>query len=226
MITGVLGVSAIVSVIALIALMIGRKDLVGVDLGARSLLRLYLYIGSLAGVLLVVIGLAALIDYGAAQVFGVQAIYGQQPYGGIDPSTGVNYAQQYADQARLNSQMDVLRGVTFMVFGALFWGGHWFARRSFGEADEGSSVLRRAYNVMGTFVFGVGTVVLLPFGIYIALSQAVLTPNEDVYMQGFGDSLAGGIVSLAVWIYFLFSVIRALPRKAATPALATAGARA
>ncbi len=224
MITAVLAVSAVVGVVALVALMIGRKDLIGVDLGSRSLLRLYLYIGSLAGVILFVIGLAALIDYGAAQVFGVEAIYGQQPYGGMDPTTGMNYGQQFADQAKLSSQMDVLRGVTFMVFGALFWGGHWFARRSFGEADEAVSVLRRTYNILGTFVFGIGTIVLLPYGIYIALSQAILTPAEDVYLQGFGDSLAGGIVSAAVWVYFLFSVVRALPKRTVAPSAIAAGA--
>lgn len=221
MITGILVAAAVFGVVALTLLLIFRKDLLGVDLGTRSMLRLYLYIASLAGVILVVIGVAAIIDWGAANVFGVVAVYGRP---GIDPYAPASASAQMAEQNALRSQMDVLRGITLAVVGALVWGGHRFARRLVADGDENASLLRHAYDVLGTFVFGLGTIVLLPVGIYLALSAALLTPGAGAFMQGFGDSLAGGIVCLPVWLVYLFSVIRALPAKVPTTSLRAATA--
>lgn len=223
MIVGVLLFVSVFAVVALTLLLVFRKDLVGVDLGSSSLLRLYLYIGSLAGIILVVIGLAALIDY-AAQVFGVAALYGRQ--GAIlDPNAPVGAARQYVDQVTHRSQTDVIRGLTLLLFGALFWGGHQLARARFASAEEATSLLRRAYNVIGMFVFGVATMILLPVGTYVALSYALLTPGENVYVQGFGDSLAGGLVSAPVWLFYLMRVVRSVPRGSnAAARVASAGA--
>jgi hypothetical protein len=223
MIVGVLLFVSVFAVVALTLLLVFRKDLVGVDLGSSSLLRLYLYIGSLAGIILLVIGLAALIDYAAAQVFGVAAIYGRQ--GAIlDPNAPAGAARQFLDQVTHRSQTDVIRGLTLLLFGALFWGGHQLARARFASAEEATSLLRRAYNVIGMFVFGVATMILLPVGTYVALSYALLTPGENVYVQGFGDSLAGGLVSAPVWLFYLMRVVRSVPHGSnATARVAPAG---
>lgn len=212
MIVGVFAMTAVFGVIALTLLLIFRKDLVGVDVSARSLLRLYLYIASLAGLLVFVIGIASLLDWAAGAAFGVQAVYGRAP--SVWPSF-MDYSN-FADQSAMRHDDALLQGLTLTVFGALFWGGHAFARRSLGP-DERSSVLRRAYNVLCTFVFGVGTVVMLPVGIYQLLSYVLVTPAADVFKSGFGDSLAGGIASVPVWLVYLTRVVRAAPREARMP---------
>lgn len=205
MVIGVLLAASVAGVIALTLLLVFRRDLVGVDLSPRSLLRFYLYLASLAGVLVVVIGAAAIIDWGMAQLFGIEAVYGRAP---LAPAMGDPYTA-YAHEATLRMQNDLLRGLTLVVFGAIFYGGHRFARRRLGDPGETTSILRRAYDVLGTFVFGLATVILVPVGIYQALSVAILTPPSDVFVQGFGDSLAGGIVAAPVWLLYLLRVIRA-----------------
>ena len=51
MVIGVLLAAAVLGVIVFALLLIFRGDLVGVDLSGASLLRLYLYLASLAGIL-------------------------------------------------------------------------------------------------------------------------------------------------------------------------------
>jgi hypothetical protein len=209
MIIGVFLAAAVFGVTALTLLLIFRKDLLGVDLTARSLLRLYLYLASLAAVLVFAIGVGAILDWGMASVFGIDAVYGFVPSELIDAES-----QRMSHEFAQRMDQDLLRGLTLAAFGIVFWGGHRFARGRLGGDDERTSVLRRAYNVLGTFIFGVATVILLPVGIYQMLSVAILEPRADVFRQGFGDSLAGGLVSVPIWLTYLMRVVRELPSKA------------
>src|SRR5205814_8830315 len=101
---------------------------------------------------------------------------------------------------------DLSRGVTSTVFGARFWGAHWLARRGLGETDPSTSALRRGYLMLGTIVFGLATIVLLPTGIYQALANALLSTPQNFFRQG-ADSLGGGIVSLPIWLIYLRLVV-------------------
>ncbi|MEK7285197.1 MAG: DUF5671 domain-containing protein, partial [Chloroflexota bacterium] len=116
--------------------------------------------------------------------------------------------EQIAEQQRIEGQQrerrrneDLIRGLTFAVFGLLFWGAHWGARRGLGE-DAGASALRRGYLMLGTAVFGLATIVLVPTGVYQALSNAILTTPESAY-RSVADALGGGIVSLPIWLLYL-----------------------
>jgi hypothetical protein len=75
--------------------------------------------------------------------------------------------------------------------------------------------------MLGTVVFGLTTVVLLPTGIYQALSYLILPADAGVYRPGVSDSLAGGLVTLPVWLIYLWLVVRDL-RTAPAPQATTA----
>jgi len=226
---GVLLAAGIGGVIVFALLLIFRKDLVGVDLSARRLLRLYLYLASLAAVMVFAIGVATAFDWGMARAFGGEAVYGRPPTAQLCP-TGVNCIDpdrlrlQYQHERDQREQQDLLRGVTLAVFGAAFWGGHRLARARMGDPSEATSTLRRAYNVLGTVGFGVGTVVLLPVGIYQVLYVTLLQPAPDVFVQGVGDSLSGGIVAAVLWPVYLLRAVRAV--LASTPSSTAAVPRA
>lgn len=214
MVIGVLLAASVVGIIVFALLLIFRKDLVGVDLLGRSLLRLYLYLASLAGIIVFAIGVSATIDWGMSSAFGNEVVYGRPPVVQLCPvgEKCVDPEQirtQYVHEHEQQQQQDLLRGLTLVVFGTLFWGGHRIVRRTLATAEEPASALRRAYNVLGTFVFGVGTVVLVPVGIYFALSVALLPPAPDVFRQGVGDSLSGGLVALPIWLIYLLRIARA-----------------
>lgn len=215
MITTVLFPVAILALLVMLAVVFfQRRD--AIDLSPRGLLRTYLYLASLAGIITLAIGLASLANYGLAAAFGSEVIYGGSPIakpaiarcppgttGCIEPTPADLEQQRRQEQEQRDRQRseDLLRGLTFTAFGALVWGAHWAARRGL-DADEGASGLRRAYLMLGTVIFGLATVIMLPTGLYQALATAILPADEFTYRQA-ADSLGGGIACLPIWLLFL-----------------------
>lgn len=215
MITTVLFPVAILALLVMLAVVFfQRRD--AIDLSPRGLLRTYLYLASLAGIITLAIGLASLANYGLAAAFGGEVIYGGSPIakpaiarcppgptGCIEPTPADLEQQRRLEQEQRDRQRseDLLRGLTFTAFGTLVWGAHWAARRGL-DADEGASGLRRAYLMLGTVIFGLATVIMLPTGLYQALATAILPADEFTYRQA-ADSLGGGIACLPIWLLFL-----------------------
>jgi hypothetical protein len=106
---------------------------------------------------------------------------------------------------------DLVRGTTFAVFGGIFWGAHWWARGALARRDEREILIHRAYLMLGTAIFGIATIALLPMGIYQALSFAIIPSQPSFYYRpGAGDALSGGLAALPLWLAYLWLVLRAL----------------
>ena len=235
-----LGVLAVVIPFALFGLLIFgavtlfRRGADAIDLSPRSLLRFYLYLASLAGILTLVVGLSGILNAGFAAAFGDGFVYGAQPVPVrsiaplcVQPPNQANlkcaepqpdFQRQQDRQAERRRAEDLIRGITFSLFGAGFWAAHWAARRGVIGTDEGHSGLRRGYLMLGTVIFGLSTIALLPMGIYQALSYLILPVTEGVYRQGAGESLSGGLVTLPVWLIYLWLVVRDVRAVRAIPA--------
>jgi hypothetical protein len=209
-------VLVVVVIISVLAIQRGRE---GFDPSGRTVLRAYLYLGSFAGVIALAFGLSALLNGGLASAVGNEIVYGGAsipvvaplcPVGAScpQPADVTQRQQQEYDRGR---QEDLLRGATFTVFGALFYGAHRAGRnalypRGAGIVEHGG--LRRAYHLLGTVVFGVGAIALLPAGLYQLLANSLLTIPPDSYREGIADTLAGGIVSAVLWLLYLRVVLR------------------
>ena len=109
-----------------------------------------------------------------------------------------------------------MRGITFLIFGGLFFGAHWWARRALAVTSERSSPLYRAYLILGTAIFGIATIALLPTGIYQALSFAVVNV-PGTFRQGAGEALGGGLAALPIWLIYLWLVQRVLRAPVTRP---------
>jgi hypothetical protein len=191
-----LAVAALVIVIVVLLVQRGRE---GLDLSLQTLLRAYLYLGSFAAVVVLAFGLAALLNAALAAVAGSDFLYGST-YGAGGPA-GVELERRRTE--------DLVRGVTLTVFGALFWLIHWLGRNRVGLGDQGP--LQRAYFMIGTAFFGVATIVLLPTGVSQALATW-LVPRPAGLFRPANDSLAIAVVSLVVWLLYLWQVAQGLPR--------------
>jgi len=230
MMFGLLAPIAVLGALALVIILFVQRGREGVDLSPRGILRLYLYLASLAGIVVLALGLASVVNYGLARAAGDEFIYGgpgpvasitfQCPpeavgKGCVEPTPEQLEQQRIAQKMQTDRRRDedLIRGITFTVFGALFWGAHWAARRGLGEADAAMTGLRRGYLMLGTVVFGLSTIVLLPTGIYQALSNVLLTTPQNYYRQG-ADALGGGIVSLPIWLVYLRLVVNELRQAA------------
>ena len=215
MITSILFPIAFLALLVVLAVVFfQRRDVI--DLSPRGLLRTYLYLASLAGLITLAIGLSSLANYGLAAAFGSEVIYGGSPkpalavprcppgsIGCVEPTPADLALQerQEREQRERRQSEDLLRGLTFTAFGALVWGAHWAARRGL-DADEAASGLRRAYLMLGTVIFGLATVIMLPTGMYQALASAILPVDQFTYRPA-ADSLGGGIACLPIWLLFL-----------------------
>ena len=99
-----------------------------------------------------------------------------------------------------------------MLSGALFYVAH---RWAFGAmyprgttAGGHGDGLRRAYLWVGTIVFGIGAIALLPIGVYQIVANAILPRSPNFYQPGVAESLSGGLVSLVFWLIYLRGVLQ------------------
>src|SRR6266576_1055080 len=217
---GVLTAFAVLGGLVLIAVLFVQRGRDGVDLSIGGLLRAYLYLGSLAGVVVFAVGVAGVLSYVLAAGFGLDVIYGGPvpqpaiapapcPPNTVCPPIEV-FRPPVDDRVRRHGE-DLVRGVTFLLFGGVFWVAHWLARRNLGRADEALSGLHRAYLMLGTAIFGIATIALLPMGIFQALSFAVMPTESNVYYRpGAGDALSGGLAALPIWLAYLWLVLRTI----------------
>ncbi len=217
MLVGVLTALGVLGAIGLLVVLFLQRGRDGMDLSLGGLLRVYLYLASLAGVIAFAIGLAGIISYVLAAAFGLDVVYGGAvPRPAIAPLCAPDvpcppFPQGAFPDSRVQQQtQDLVRGVTFVIFGGVFWGAHWWARRALAGAADRSSGLHRAYLILGTAIFGIATIAFLPMGIYQALSFAIVPPDQFTFRPGAGEALSGGLAALPLWLAYLWLVQRAL----------------
>jgi hypothetical protein len=219
MLVGVLVALGVLGGIGLLVVLFLQRGREGLDLSLGGLLRVYLYLASLAGVIAFAIGLAGIVSYVLAAAFGLDVVYGGQiprPVPAIAPLCAPNtpcppFPQPVIPDPRIRQQTeDLVRGVTFVIFGGVFWGAHWWARRALAGVADRAGGLHRAYLILGTAIFGIATIALLPMGIYQALSFAIVPPDQFNFRQGAGEALSGGLAALPLWLAYLWLVQRAL----------------
>ena len=234
MLLGVLTALAVLGGIALVVALFMQRGRDGIDLSLGGLTRVYLYLASLAGVIVFTIGLAGVLSYVLAAAFGLDVVYGgprpqiqpAQPFPVCAPGTPCPPftpppIQPFPDDRIRQQGDDLVRGLTFLVFGGLFFGAHWWARRALAVTSERATPLYRAYLILGTVIFGIATIALLPMGIYQALSFAIVPATQFTFRSGAGDALSGGLAALPIWLTFLWLVQRTLRTTSTTqPAVA------
>jgi hypothetical protein len=228
MLVGVFVALGILGGIALLVVLFLQRGREGLDLSLGGLLRVYLYLASLAGMIAFAIGLAGIVSYVLAAAFGLDLVYGGQvPRPAIAPLCAPNtpcppFPQPIFPDPHTRQQTDdLVRGVTFVIFGGVFWGAHWWARRALAGVGDRASGLHRAYLILGTAIFGIATIALLPMGIYQALSFAIVPPDQFSFRPGAGEALSGGLAALPLWLAYLWLVQRAL--RTAPPSSPTVG---
>src|SRR2546430_2022193 len=78
MLVGVLTALGVLGALALLVALFLQRGRDGMDLSLGGLVRLYLYVASLAGVIAFAIGLAGITAYVLAAAFGLDVVYGGQ----------------------------------------------------------------------------------------------------------------------------------------------------
>ena len=216
MLFGVLIPVAVLGVLVVGGVLFFQRGAAGLDASPRSLLRIYLYLGSLVSLLVLVIGLSQTVT-GVMGAVAPDFTYGQQPQpipaapdGTVPP---VRTPPQ--DQNERRTRESLLQGITSAAAGGLFWAVHWYGRRSLETPAERTSSLRRGYYLLGTAVFGVASIVVVPMAVYNALRWFLIPLAQFEYRSGAGESLAAALVIVPFWLGFLRTVVNDLRRAPA-----------
>lgn len=222
---------AVLGVVAFLGFLFIQRGREGIDISPQGLLRFYLYLASLVGMLVLAVGLASATNAALAYALGPELIYGGPGLMGppaiprcppdaiakgcIDPTPEQLEQQRIAQKAQTERQRaeDLIRGSSFAVLGGLFWLAHWAARRSLIGAEQRASALDRGYVVAATALFGITTVITLPTGVQQLLSGTLLqqTSPFGTYRQG-ADALGLGLVALVLWLLYLRLAVRQIQR--------------
>lgn len=210
--------AAVLGVIVLAAVAFFQRGAAGLDVSPRSLIRVYLYLGSLVSVLVLVFGLSLL----ASGIIGWVApafAYGTIAYGTIPQPTpvqveptvperpGAPTVVSQRDQWERQAREQLLQGATSAVVGALFFVVHWQGRRRLETADERASLLRRGYFLVGVAIFGVASIVVLPAAVYESLRYALIPFFAGEYRPGVGETLGAAIAVVPTWLLYLRVVL-------------------
>jgi len=207
---------AVLAVIVIVGVLAFQRGREGFDLTGNNLLRAYLYLGLFAGVLAIAFGFSALLNAALATVVGNEFVYGGVPSippcpVGVDcPQPPVQILVPAVEGLERRRLEDLVRGVTFAFFGVLFYLAHrWAFGALYGRAATVGQHdgLRRAYLLVGTIVFGIGAIALLPIGVYQVVANVVLPRSTNFYQPGVAESLSGGLVSLVFWLIYLRAVV-------------------
>ncbi len=218
MILAVLIPVAILGVLLLAAVLFFQRGAGGAEATPRTLLRGYLYLGSLVSVLVLTYGLSLSVT-GLLGAVAAEFTYGgpppsvrfeSPPEPSATPPPGVPVKPRppsLEQQNERRTRESLLQGVTSAVAGALFWAVHWFGRRQLEGAEERRSALRRGYFLVGVAIFGVASIILLPMALYQALRYFLIPYDQYDYRQGVGESLAAALVVVPAWLLYLRVVL-------------------
>ena len=209
MILGVIVPVAILGVLVVGAVLFFQRGAAGIDASPRPLLRLYLYLGSLVSMLVLVVGLSQTIS-GILGAVAPDFTYGSTPVAVPAAPEGTappRVTPLQVDQNDRRTRESLLQGITSAVAGALFWAIHWYGRRTLETSEERTSLLRRGYFLLGTAIFGVASIVLVPMAVYNTLHWFLIPPAQFDFRQGGGESLAAAIAVVPFWILFLRIVL-------------------
>jgi len=205
---------AILGVLVLGAVMFFQRGSAAIDASPRPLLRVYLYLGSLVSILVLVVGLAQTVT-GVLGAIAPDFTYGNSeqpvppPPVQVDATTPPSIAplRDLQDQNDRRTRESLLQGITSALAGALFWAVHWYGRRTLETAEERTSSLRRGYYLLGTAIFGIASIVLVPMAVYNTLHWFLIPVAQFEFRPGAGESLAAAIVVVPFWILFLRIVL-------------------
>lgn len=213
---------AILGVLVLAAVLFFQRGGAGIDASPRSLLRIYLYLGSLVSILVLVWGLSVA-GTGVIGAIAPDFAYGSpalvRPVPDCPPGEarcGPNAPEQAAlqrQQWERQTRENLLQGLTSAIAGALFWAVHWYGRREIETRDERAGLLRRGFYLVGTAVFGIASIVLLPAAVYSALRFWLIPLGEFDFRPGVGESLAAALVVVPAWLVFLRIVLGEMRRQ-------------
>jgi len=219
-------VSVIGGIVALVFYLVRMRAGEQVRFPMRLLLRAYLYLVVIAGMVLTVQGFSGLVRAGLGSAIEKEFSYYPEyipipapvePREKGDVVPGQSAEQEAARQQGLDRALreGLINGVTFSIVGLLVWGSHVLGLRALQTAEERAGMLHRFYTFAALIVFGIIVLATLPQGVFEAMRYWLLKPSDQyAWYSPPGEQLATAIVALPIWGAYLWGVLRAARKSA------------
>jgi len=174
----ILVASAAIGTLVVLATFIVRGQEIGWELSGETIFVLYVHAASLAASVIVAIGLAELLRG--------WLVTAPLPAG-------------FSNVRTVPQTDQLVRGATLLVSGIAFWAIHFFLPRPLARA---SGLIYTAFLIVGTFAFGIATLVTLPGGLAPEIERLF---GIEAELRS-GGSLGGGLAALVLWLGHLWQL--------------------
>jgi hypothetical protein len=217
----IIGLAAVIGAIVYVILRLRSGEPLLISM--KLLLRVYLYLASLVSLLVLMNGLAALVNVGLSQGFGREFSYQsesvyrpapiREPAKELEPPTEEETKQQREEGLTLAVRRGVIDGISTTLVAGLLFAAHWAGRRALESPEERRrGYLNRIYVFVLLVIFGVGTIVSLPQAMVQSVTFAMESGSEEPFRQSPGHDLATALVFISFWLYYLVTLLRQVRR--------------
>lgn len=229
----VLGILIPLSIVAVLAILIAVAVYVvtrirsgePLVLSFRTILMAYLYLMSVASLLVFAVGLTTTFKAAFSDLFGREFSYWTPPAARFVPARTVAPGQpmepdlkpqplpeeereQNRRQVERQYQEDLILGGTMVVTGGLIWALHLYGRRRGAVSEEASAdFFHKSYLTILLVIFSIVGIIALPTAAYELLRFFILQPDVFSSRQPPGVTVGMALVFVPGWVAILWRVI-------------------
>ena len=219
----VLGLALVIAVVVYFAFRLRSGE--PINISFRLLLTAYFYLLTIAGLIVLLVGLSGLVNAGLGAVLGRDFSYTRPPIARPIPVTPEGVPQKTApspEEQRLQAERQqerqsregLLQGGSMAVIGGIVWALHSLGRRRMEEGEErAASFLRMGYLLVLLAVSSLVSMITLSSGVFETLRfYLVESVNEFEFRSPPGQNVSAAVVFTPVWAYYLLALLRGLRR--------------
>jgi len=229
----VLGILIPLSILAVLAILIAVAVYVvtrirsgePLVLSFRTILMAYLYLMSVASLLVFAAGLSVTFKSLSSDLFGREFSYWASPAARFAPARAVAPGQPMEPNLKLQPlpeeerernrrqverqyQEDLIQGGTMLVVGGLVWALHLYGRRRGAVSEEASEdFFHKSYLTILLVIFSVVGIIALPMAAYELLRFFIVQPDEFSSRQAPGATVGMALVFVPFWVVILWRMI-------------------
>lgn len=230
----VLGILIPLSILAVLAILIAVAVYIvtrirsgePLVLSFRTILLAYLYLMSIASLLVFAVGLSTTFKALSSDLFGREFSYWTPPATRFAPARPVAPGQPMEPdlkpqpvpeeererdrrQVERQYQEDLIQGGTLVVAGGLIWAFHLYGRRRGQVSEEASQdFFHKSYLTILLVIFSIVGIIALPMAAYELLRFFILQPDEFSSRQPPGATVGIALVFVPGWVAALLQVMR------------------
>ncbi len=217
----VLGLAVVAAAVVFLAMRLRSGEPFAISF--RVVLTAYFYLLSIAGLIVLLVGLSGLVNAGLSTVAGRDFSYNRPPSGiprpvpAVPPGIAAPQAPSPEEQKlEADRQQErefregLLQGISMSLVGGLVWLTHSLGRRrTEGALERQRGFLNTGYLVVLLVIFSLVGIISLASGVFETLRFYLVEPaTQFEFRPPPGPNASAAIVFVPAWAYYLIALLR------------------